>query len=271
MNKKGIFTEAAEKSLQGSNGIEDFLDDKGMLEIPISEIKDNPYQPRLFFDEDKLEELKKSITTSGVIQPIIIREEEKQYILVAGERRLRAAKMAGLRTVPAIITDNDPIEISLIENIQRENLNPLEEANAYQKMIEVHKYTQKKLSDVLGKGRSTITETLSLLKLPEEIKKECRRADISKRALIEIVKIKSSNKQKKEFAKLINKESNSNDLRDKVRVSSKTKVDKILNKSESFRKWIEKINITDLPEESIYEFKNVMTLIKEIIENKIET
>jgi ParB family chromosome partitioning protein len=141
-----------------------------------------------------LEELSQSIKQKGVLQPIIIRKDDEDKIwLVAGERRYRAAEKAGLDKIPAILTTGNPAEISLIENIQRENLKPVEEAEALGRMIEEYNYTQEQLALVIGKGRTTITETLSLNKLPEEIKKECRRADnYPRRLLVEIAKLKSS-------------------------------------------------------------------------------
>lgn len=162
-------------------------EDGSFVNVEINIIRDNPYQPRQFFDEESLGELSESIKQTGVLQPIIIRKDASGDIyLVAGERRLRASKMAGLEQVPAILTKGNPIEISLIENLQREDLKPIEEAQALDKMIKEYGYTHEKLAMVVGKARNTITQTLSLNRLPEEIKKECPRADIPKRVLIEI-------------------------------------------------------------------------------------
>ena len=126
----------------------------------------------------------------GVLQPIIIRKDELgQIYLVAGERRLKASIIAGLERIPAIITKGSPAEIALIENLQREDLKPIEEAEALARMVEEYSYTHEQLASVVSKGRSTLTETLSLTKLPEEIKEECRRADnYPRRLLIEIAK-----------------------------------------------------------------------------------
>ncbi|MGC9168375.1 ParB/RepB/Spo0J family partition protein [Desulfurella multipotens] len=151
----------------------DFKEDSENIEnIAIDDIKPSPYQPRNFESDDSLLELVNSIKEKGVIQPIIIRKKEDSYELIAGERRLRASKLAGLQTIPAIIknfSDEEAAQIALIENIQREDLSPLDEALAYKKLIENFNYTQEELADKLGKNRTTITNTLRLLNLPEEI------------------------------------------------------------------------------------------------------
>jgi len=158
--------------------------------IDIELVQPDPEQPRKYFDPEALEDLARSIKARGVLQPVLIRKtEDGQIILVAGERRFRASKIAGLDKIPAILTKGDPLEISIVENLQRENLNPIEEAEALSKMIDHHGYTQEKLAFAIGKGRSTITETLGLVKLPAEIKEECRRADTyPRRLLVEIAK-----------------------------------------------------------------------------------
>ena len=143
-------------------------------EILIEEIRLNPYQPRKVFDEDKLKELASSIKEHGVFTPILVRKSIQGYELIAGERRLRACKLVELKYVPAIILDfNDEqmMEVALLENIQRENLNIMEEANAYQQLVERLGYTQEKLAERVGKSRVYITNTLRLLKLPASVQK----------------------------------------------------------------------------------------------------
>ena len=145
-----------------------------IVEIPLTEIRSNPYQPRKEFDEQALMEFADSIKEHGVIQPIIVKKSIKGYELIAGERRTRASKMAGKETIPAIIRDFDDdemMEIALIENIQREDLNPIEEAEALSKIIEKNNLTQEEASKKFGKSRSYITNILGLLRLPEETKK----------------------------------------------------------------------------------------------------
>ena len=158
--------------------------------VDIDLIAPDPDQPRKYFDESALEELSQSIKQKGVLQPVIIRRTDNgEIILVAGERRLKAAQMAGLTQIPAIITKGNPLEISIIENLQRENLTPIEEAEALSRMIAEHDYTQEKLAFVIGKAKSTISEALSLNRLPAEIKDEVRRAEqYPRRLLVEIAK-----------------------------------------------------------------------------------
>ncbi len=141
--------------------------------IPINKIKSDEDQPRKLFDSEKIAELAESIRTHGVIQPLILREITKdKYIIVAGERRWRAAKMVGLKEVPAIImelSDKDILEISLIENIQRQDLNPIEEALAYRKLLNDFKITQEELSKRIGKSRVAIANTMRLTNLDERV------------------------------------------------------------------------------------------------------
>lgn len=154
--------------------VEDAKEKSDIVEIPLTEIRSNPYQPRKEFDEESLKEFAESIKEHGIIQPIIVKKSIKGYELIAGERRTRASKMAGKETIPAIIrdfNDDEMMEIALIENIQRENLNPIEEAEALSKIIEKNNLTQESASKKFGKSRSYITNILGLLKLPEETKK----------------------------------------------------------------------------------------------------
>ncbi|MBI2849205.1 MAG: ParB/RepB/Spo0J family partition protein [Chloroflexi bacterium] len=142
-------------------------------EVSIDQIRPNPYQPRKEFSDPKLDELSASILELGLVHPIVLRRSGTGYELVAGERRLRACKRAGLKTVPAVIRDYDEREsalLSLIENLQREDLNPLEEAEGLQRLISDFNLTQKQLSEKVGKSQSTIANKLRLLSLPEEVK-----------------------------------------------------------------------------------------------------
>ncbi len=143
-------------------------------EVSVSEIRPNPYQPRKEFEQSAIDELAHSIREHGIIQPLIVRKSIKGFELVAGERRLRAAKLAGLKQVPVVVkayTDQQLMEIALIENLQRENLNPLEEAEAYEKLIAHHEYTQEQLAQRIGKSRPHVANMLRLLQLPESIRK----------------------------------------------------------------------------------------------------
>lgn len=147
--------------------------DKSFIEVKISEIDPNIGQPRKSFNEDELLELAESIKIHGVIQPVILTKRGKRYELIAGERRWRAAKLAGLAKIPALVreyTDKEIMEVSLIENIQRQDLNPVEEAEAFKNLIDEYKMKQDDLAERVSKSRSAITNALRLLKLDEKVK-----------------------------------------------------------------------------------------------------
>ncbi|KYH34112.1 putative chromosome-partitioning protein ParB [Clostridium tepidiprofundi DSM 19306] len=148
-------------------------DKKIINKVSINLIKANSKQPRKYFDEDKLLKLADSIREHGIIQPIILKQQDKNYIVIAGERRWRAAKSIGLKEIPAIIMEDvddlNVLELSLIENIQREDLNPIEEANAYKKLLEDFNLTQDELSKKIGKSRTAITNCIRLLNLDERV------------------------------------------------------------------------------------------------------
>lgn len=153
-----------------------------IVEINIEDIEPNPYQPRKEFNLEQLQELSDSIKEHGIIQPINIRKFDNKYQLVAGERRLRAAKLAGLTTIPAIESEYDEqkmMEIALIENIQREDLNPMEEALAYRNLMDQFGLTQEDVSNRVSKSRSAIANTIRLLNLPQEIQDYVSRETIS--------------------------------------------------------------------------------------------
>ncbi|HYY52577.1 MAG TPA: ParB/RepB/Spo0J family partition protein [Myxococcales bacterium] len=155
---------------------------KGVMNLGIEEIRPNRSQPRRHFDEAHIEELAESIRSRGVLLPLIVRRDSEGYVLVAGERRWRAAQKAGLREVPVMVrevTDKEAFEIALIENIQREDLNPVEEAEAYKRLIEEHGLTQEELAARVGKDRSTVANALRLLRLPDAIKQAIVAGELS--------------------------------------------------------------------------------------------
>lgn len=144
-----------------------------IVEINLDELRSNPYQPRKVFDEDALNDLSDSIREHGVFQPIIVKKSIKGYEIIAGERRVKASRLAGKETIPAIIrdfNDTEMMEIALLENLQRENLNAIEEALAYTKIMEAKGLTHDELSKVIGKSQAYVTNTIGLLRLPEEVK-----------------------------------------------------------------------------------------------------
>ncbi len=155
--------------------------EKGPLSCGIEEIRPNPFQPRKVFHDNQLQELVASIQEKGVLQPLIVRRKEDGYELIAGERRWRAAQKAGIKEVPILVrdvSDSEMVELSLIENIQRESLNPIEEADAYKVLLDQFRLTQEEIAKKVGKDRSTIANMLRLLKLPPEIKQSLVDGDI---------------------------------------------------------------------------------------------
>ena len=147
-------------------------DATGFTELPVESVDPSPYQPRVQFQPGPLEELARSLRTGGVIQPVIVRRMGERYELVAGERRLRACKMAGLDKIPAIVrslSNQEALEVSLLENVQREDLNAIEQARAYQRLSSEFALTQEEIADRTGKDRTTIANLLRLLRLPGEV------------------------------------------------------------------------------------------------------
>lgn len=207
--------------------------DRGFYIVAVDDLQPDRDQPRKTFDPEELDEMAQSIRNKGLIQPVTFRlGENGQCILVCGERRWRAAKAAGLTHIPAMLrTDKNYFEISLIENLQRQNLNPIEEAEAYEKMIKEYKYTHEMLATAVGKARATITSILSLNQLPETIKQECARAHIPKRALIEIARMGTDQQKIDLFEKMKQGVLTSVDIRE---ISSKKKSQTIRSRREIF-------------------------------------
>ncbi|MDD5551888.1 MAG: ParB/RepB/Spo0J family partition protein [Candidatus Pacebacteria bacterium] len=222
--------------------------------IELKKVKPNPLQPRKEFDKKELKELADSIEKYGILQPLIVKKIEKsvpsgekvEYQLIAGERRLRASKIAGLKEVPVIVQDikkEDELPISLVENIQRENLNPIERANAYKRLIEENDFTQKEIADVIGKSREVVANTLRILDLPEEIKKSLKKEEISEghaRALLgikkedrisvfkEIIKRKLPVREiEKKNKKKITKEKSNSDIKLERKIKEKTNAESV--------------------------------------------
>ncbi|WP_396434528.1 ParB/RepB/Spo0J family partition protein [Limnohabitans sp.] len=164
-----------------------------IIELDIQQVEANPDQPRKFFDESALMELAQSIEAKGLLQPVLVKVlEGERYMIVAGERRFRAHQLLSRPTIAAVITEGDTDEVAIIENVQRENLRPMELAESLGRLMETHGYTQEDAAKVIGKARNTVTELLSLLKLPEAIKAQCRTSDIaSKSFLVELARMET--------------------------------------------------------------------------------
>lgn len=193
---------------------------KDILYITTDAILPNAYQPRKHFDDESIEELAQSIKTYGIIQPLSVRKLGEKYELVAGERRLRAAKRIGLEKVPVTIidiTDRDSAAIALLENIQREDLNFFEEAEAYYNLIKDHSYTQEQLSIIIGKKQSTIANKLRLLKLNEEIKRILLENNLTERHARALLKLTDEKVQLKIAKRIVDDKLNVKQTEDLIK------------------------------------------------------
>lgn len=192
--------------------------------IDIDRIDHNPYQPRAEFDPAALDDLRRSIEEKGIIQPITVRRVENGYQLITGERRIRAARDAGLTQIPAYIirvhSDEEMLELALIENLQREHLNPIEIAISYKRLIEECSLTQEQISQRIGKDRTTITNFLRLLKLPQAIQKAVRQGQLSTGHARALIAIEDSNLQMEIFQKVLDKGLSVRDVERLVRTKS---------------------------------------------------
>ena len=182
-----------------------------IMEVPIEDIFPNPDQPRTHFDEKALQELSESIKVLGIIQPITVRKEGQKYKIISGERRYRASKLAGLKTIPAyirLVNDQELLEMALVENIQREDLDPIEVALTYQRLLEEIGLTQDSLSQRVGKERSTITNSLRLLRLSPDVQQAVREGVISAGHGRAIISLEDIDNQQILFKKIINEKLN---------------------------------------------------------------
>lgn len=195
MVKKGLG-----KGLGALISNESIEDESGIVELRINEIEPNTGQPRKFFDDEKLVQLSESIKQHGIIQPIIVKKDNNLYTIIAGERRWRAAKLAGLSKIPVLVkdfTDRQLMEVALIENLQREDLNPIEEADAFMHLMNEFNLTQEQIAETIGKSRPAIANSLRLLGLSNEVKKYIVSGDLSSGHARTLVIIQDEDIQKK--------------------------------------------------------------------------
>lgn len=199
-------------------------------EVPVMKIKPNPYQPRKDFNQEKLKELADSIKEHGVVQPIIVSpdtdDDSDSYLLVAGERRWRAAREAEIDSIPAVIKNVEKhtmVQVALIENLQREDLNPIEEALAYQRLINDFSLTQEELSKSIGKSRSTVANTIRLLSLPEEVQTALASGLISEGQARPLLSIKETGVQKEIAERIVNGKYNAREVEKMVSRAEETK------------------------------------------------
>lgn len=187
--------------------------------IPVADIVPNRFQPRTVFADEKIEELSLTIHTHGIIQPIVVRQADGNYEIIAGERRFRAVQKLGWETIPAIIKDFNDTEtasVALIENLQREELSSIEEAVAYAKLLELHNLTQEALAQRLGKGQSTVANKLRLLKLPDEVQQALLQKKITERHARALIPLKKPEPQILLLAEIMEKQLNVKQTEDRV-------------------------------------------------------
>ena len=211
---------------------EDFITDENLLTVDLDKLMAREDQPRKSFDDDSLKELANSIKADGVIQPIVVRKVDDRYEIIAGERRFRASKLAGLEKVPVVVknvTDRKARELALVENIQREDLNPIEEAISLKTLMEEYKLTQQELSDIIGKSRSYIANNLRLLNLSDHIKEYLIRGELSPSQGRTLLSLETDEERNKFLDKLLVKEVNIRDVEKKAK-QSKSKTEDIFIK-----------------------------------------
>ena len=225
---------------------------------PVAGLRPNPDQPRQVFNEETLQELAGSIERHGLLQPIIVMVDPENrrdgYIIIAGERRYRAHQLLKRETIPAILSSGDPAELALIENVQRDNLNPIEEAAAYAHLIELHGYSQSDLEKVVSKGRRTINEIMHLNTLPEEILSECRALgtppNMTKTAFVAISRAKSRDEQLKLWEEAKGGELTTRQIESKKKVSKsvsrRSSADRVLNTGAQFTHQLKQLNHSDI-------------------------
>jgi ParB family chromosome partitioning protein len=210
-----------------SNAPESSPEVENFTDIPVEKIKPNPYQPRQLFSEESLEELASSIRENGLIQPVTVRRVETGYELVAGERRWRAAQLLKLETIPAYIIEvsgkEEMLEMAIIENVQRDELNPVELAMSYQRLIDECRLTQDQVAQKIGKDRSTITNILRLLKLEEYIKESLRNEEISMGHARALLAVEKEEARKKLWEKTIKERWSVRKLEQEIKKSARKK------------------------------------------------
>lgn len=250
-NNENLDVDTIERTIYESSTNEE------IMEIDLNDLRPNPYQPRKTFDEQALNELASSIREHGVFQPIIVKKSIKGYEIIAGERRVRASRLAGLQKIPAIIrsfTESQMMEIALLENLQRENLSAIEEAYAYQKMLQNLNLTQDELSKKVGKSRSHITNILGLLRLPNDIQQLVTDSKISMGHARILSKLENEQQIREMADKILNEKISVRDTED-------------LTKSDEYERTVK---IQKRPQVDHKEFKYVEDLLRDKLDTKVK-
>lgn len=253
-----------------------------IVEIDLDELRSNPYQPRKKFDQEALNELSLSIKEHGVFQPIIVKKSIKGYIIIAGERRVKASKLANLKTIPAIIkdfSDEEMMQIALLENLQREDLSAIEEAKAYKSIIESLRITQDELSKKIGKSRSHITNMLGLLRLPLSVQDMILYNKISMGHARVLSKLESHEQIKKLAARIANENLSVRELENIANENNYTRSTPVIKKKTREYKYVEdvikeklgtKVTISDNKIKISFATKDDLNRILEILNIEVE-
>jgi ParB family chromosome partitioning protein len=251
-------------------------DAQRMLLVELSKIRPNPDQPRKYFDEESLKELAQSIKDYGQLQPIILKssDEPDTYVLVAGERRYRAHQLLGKQEIYAVLTDGGLDEVGLIENIQREDLHPLELAESLQRLMEKHGWNQERLAEAIGKNRRTINEALKLNTLPDDIKDECRAlgTEISKIALLQIARIDDPLQQRDFWVRVKNGNFTTREIQAHRKSSIAPKASpsptrKVLSSGKSFANKLRALSPQNVNDEEYYDLLELTREITVLVED----
>ncbi len=253
-------------------------------QVKISLIRDNALQPRTNYDPNKLAELKASIKEKGLLQPILVREKQDGYEVIAGERRLKAARELNLGEIPVIVkdvTDQEALVLALIENIQREELNAIEEAESYKKLINDFSFTQETVAQSVGKDRSTIGNLLRLLKLPENIKKGLYKGEISVGHARALLSVEDTKKQTKLYGQIIKKGLSVRDLERLTQTNLAGKAKEVIKKRQDVvllqdnlqKLFGTKVNIVERNKKGkividFYSFEDLERIVKILIKTK---
>jgi ParB family chromosome partitioning protein len=238
--------------------------------VPLADLQPDPNQPRKYLDATALAELTASIVQHGVLEPILFRQENGILYVVAGERRCAAARKAGLVSIPAIFIDSkNYAEISLVENLLRSDLTPVEEAEALDRLMKDHKYQQEDLTRILGKAKNTISETLSLNKLPQEVRDECRKdPSVPKTILVEIATKKQERSMLSLYKKYKDKKLSRAAVREETRPKT-LKAQSAFNAMDQTERIINTLDIRGLSAEEKQNFIIALNNLKQAIENTL--
>lgn len=225
LNTKGL-GKGLDALIPGASQFDEGSQSKGVNEVSINLIDVNPHQPRTDFDEISLAELAASIKKHGVLQPLVVSPKDDHYELIAGERRLRASKLAGLNKVPVIVrdvSDHEKLEVAIIENVQRADLNPIEEALSYRKLMEEFNYSQEEAAEAVGKSRSTVANKVRLLSLSTEIKRALRDGQITEGHAKALLSVEDEAKRQILFEQIL---TNGFNVRDVEKIATKVSAKK---------------------------------------------